>query len=107
MYSSEENFDAKVAASVEEIITRRPFVRLHRLGHMVNASPRILIVAGDPLARAGLAALMTDQPKSSSLGRLPDHVTSRLSWRPSARTYCCGILAWTLRQTWSTWRSCR
>ena len=81
-----------MAASVEEIVARRPLVRLHRLGHMVNASPRVLIVAGDPLARAGLVALMTDQPEVIIVGQVAG--SSDLSVELEA--YSPDVLLWDL-----------
>ena len=61
-------------------------------GHMVNASPRVLIVAGDPLARAGLAALMADQPEVTVVGQVAG--SSDLS--VELEVYSPDVLLWDL-----------
>lgn len=59
---------------------------------MVNASPRVLIVARDPLARAGLAALMADQPEVTVVGQVAG--SSDLS--VELEVYSPDVLLWDL-----------
>ena len=59
---------------------------------MVNVSPRVLIVAADPLARAGLAALMSDQPEVIIAGQVAG--SSDLS--VELEVYSPDVLLWDL-----------
>ncbi|MDQ3247958.1 MAG: response regulator transcription factor [Chloroflexota bacterium] len=54
---------------------------------------RLLLVAGDPLARAGLAALLTQQPALQVVGQLapdPDLVTHMAAYQPAVVVWDVG-----------------